>query len=164
MQSRLYHESQTIMPAMLALVSAILCVGIVAVTVYVSVITEDIALTSISGITLMITLVSVLILSAILFVLRIKVTVEYEALTVGLFKGRRIPMNEIHSVAQENFSAFKDYFGWGIKVGRKGLGYIVAGTNTGLRINLKEGKSFFISSKRTFEFESAMKAALKTVK
>jgi hypothetical protein len=73
-------------------------------------------------------------------------------------------MTEIGSVSKEEFSALKNYGGWGYRIGRKGVGYIAAGTNEGLRINLVGGKSFFISSKRTFEFESAMKTALKNVK
>jgi hypothetical protein len=73
-------------------------------------------------------------------------------------------MKDIESVSTEEFSAFKDYLGWGIKIGRKGLGYIAAGTNKGLRIHFKDGKSFFISSKKAFEFESAMKMALKLKK
>jgi hypothetical protein len=81
-----------------------------------------------------------------------------------MFKGRNVPMDEIESVSQEEFSAFKDYMGWGVRIGRKGFGYIAAGTNKGLRIHLKGGKSFFISSKKIFEFESAMKMALKSVK
>ena len=164
MEGRLYHESQTIMPKMTAFVAALLCTGTVAFTMYASVGTGEIDLASASGIMLMATLAITLLLTFVLFILRINITVEYGLLTVGIFKGRRIPMNEIHSVAQENFSALKDYLGWGIKVGRKGLGYIAAGTNSGLRINLKEGRSFFISSKRTFEFESAMKTALRSIK
>jgi len=164
MEGRLYHESSTIMPLMASLILGTVFVGVAIFTIYSTMITDNIELGSAGGIGMMITAASMLILSVVLFLLRIKITVTYDSLNVGMFKGRTVPMKEIHSVAAEDFSALKDYFGWGLKVGRKGFGYIVAGTNRGLRINLTDGKSFFISSKRTFEFESAMNMALKASK
>jgi hypothetical protein len=164
MDGRLYHESQKIMPVMMALLGGIICVGIAAFTLYVSMITEDIPITSVTGIVLIASMALILVVSFVLFVLRIKITVTHGSLNVGVFKGRTVPIEDIHSVEKEEFRAFRDYFGWGLRLGRKGFGYIVAGTNDGLRINLKDGKSFFISSKRTFEFESAMNVALKAAK
>jgi uncharacterized membrane protein len=164
MDGKLYHESQTIMPIWAALVTAIASIGLVIFTIYMTAGTETLDIGSTEGMIMIITLSSILVLSIVLFMLRIKTTVTQSSLTVGMFKGRNVPMNEIESVSKEEFSAFKDYLGWGIKIGRKGLGYIAAGTKEGLRIHLAGGKSFFISSKRTFEFESAMKMALKSVK
>jgi len=164
MEGRLYHESSTILPLMFSLIIGILFAGTAIFTIYATVITEDIEIGSATGITLVVSMIAILVFSALLFMLRIKITVTYDSLNVGMFKGRTVPMKEIHSVTAEEFSAFKDYLGWGLKVGRKGFGYIAAGTNKGLRINLIGGKSFFISSKRTFEFESAMNMALKASK
>ncbi|MDR0778503.1 MAG: hypothetical protein LBE48_03580 [Methanomassiliicoccaceae archaeon] len=160
MDGKLYHESQTVMPVMAALLTAILSVGIVIFTAYLMG-TDAFEIGSVAGMTMIISLAAVLILSVALFFIRIKTTVTQSSLTVGMFKGRNVPISDIESVSTEDFSAFKDYLGWGIKIGRKGLGYIAAGTNKGLRIHLKGGKSFFISSKKIFEFESAMKMVLK---
>jgi hypothetical protein len=113
---------------------------------------------------MIVSLVTMAAVSALLMILRINVTVTREHIQVGMFKGRIVPMEEIESVSVEEFSAFRDFFGWGIKIGRKGFGYISAGTNKGLRFHLKNEKSFLISTKREFEFESAVKMALKMSK
>ena len=163
MRGELYRESNPIMPTMFALVTAIALIGMVVLLLYFTM-AESMELNSAGGWTFMITIAIVLFISILLFFFRIKILVTYESLTVGMFKGRVVLLRDIDSVVTEEFSAMKDYFGWGIKIGRKGLGYVVAGTNKGLRINLKTGKSFFISSKRLYEFESALKMALKSVK
>ena len=163
MRGELYRESNPIMPTMFALVTAIALIGMVILLLY-FIMAESMELDSTGGWVFMITIGIVLFVSLLLFFLRIKIVVTYESLTVGMFKGRIVSLREIDSVNREEFSAMKDYLGWGIKIGRKGLGYIVAGTDKGLRINLKTGKSFFISSKRLYEFESAVKMALKSVK
>ena len=163
MRGELYRESNPIMPTMFALVTAIALIGMVILLLYFTM-AGSMELDSVGGWTFMITIGIVLFISILLFFMRIKIVVSYESLTVGMFKGRIVTLREIDSVTREEFSAMKDYLGWGIKIGRKGLGYIVAGTDKGLRINLKTGKSFFISSKRLYEFESALKMALKSVK
>jgi len=164
MDGKLYNESILLMPLTM---SFLLVIGTAALFVFaiyeIFYGSEAFDLGSLSSIMLLTVAVVMIILSATFFKMRLKITVTYDSLTVGLFKGRITPMNEIHSVESESFSPMKDYFGWGLRVGRKGFGYIAAGTNKGLRINLKTGKSFFISSKRAFEFESAMNNALKTM-
>ncbi|MDR2866509.1 MAG: hypothetical protein LBV13_03800 [Methanomassiliicoccaceae archaeon] len=168
MEERLYHENNAALPVMLSLIVAIISVGLLIFTLYITMVTDEFSLTSSTGTILVATAVMMIMLAAFLFLLRIKITVTYTSLTVGVLRGRVVPIEDIRSVEAEDFSAFKDYFGWGVKIGRRGLGYIVAGTSRGLRIYTKEGishsTSFFISSKRTFEFESAMNAALKAKK
>lgn len=163
MNTELYRESNPVMPTMFSLLMAISLIALVFVLLYFTM-SETIELNSAAGWTFISVILVVLFLAAFLFVFRIKTIVTYESLTVGLFRGRVVPIRDIDSVKTEEFSAMKDYLGWGIKIGRKGLGYITAGTNKGLRINLKTGKSFFISSKRTFEFESAVRMAIKSVR
>ena len=164
MEGKLFSESIMIMPRMLSLILGIMSAALLVFAIYEIYAGGDFSPGSTAGIILISTAAIMIILCVALSFLRLKITVEYDSLTVGLLKGRSIPMNDIHSVISEDFSPMKDYFGWGVKVGRKGLGYIASGTKNGLRINLKTGKSFFISSKRTFEFESAVNMALKSQK
>jgi len=102
-----------------------------------------------------------LIVPLVLLAVKVKITLTYEYLSVGVFKGRTIPLRDIDSVALEEFSALKDFGGWGYRLGKKGWGYIAAGTNKGLRINFKNGKSLLVSTKNPFDFESAVKLVLR---
>ena len=162
MEMRLYHESNTVMPVMLALILAIVFIGLTIFLFYELAI-EDVSLTSTEGIAVMASMALTLGITAIVSVIRIRVTVTYKDLRVGVFKGRQILMTDIASVEVEDFKALKDYFGWGIRLGRKGWGYIAAGTSKGLRVNSKDGKSLLISTKRPFEFENAVKMALRSL-
>jgi hypothetical protein len=152
-----------LIPPIMALLVIASAIGLVAFAIY-EILTVDKFLESPGGLVLMVSAIMMVILSIALSSLKLKIIVTYDSLQVGLFKGRVVSLNDIHSVTAEDFSPMKDYFGWGIRVGRKGVGYIAAGTKKGLRINLNAGKSFFISSKRTFEFESAMNTVLKAKK
>jgi hypothetical protein len=160
---RSFHESQTIMPAWSAFLAAVCFTALFIFLIY-EMAVAGVSLLSVIGIVLIVSIAITLIISTVLFFLRINVTVTNVSLTVGLLKGRVIPMSDIGSVSAEEFSAFRDYTGFGMRIGRKGLGYIAAGTNKGIRIHLKTGKSFLISTKRSFEFESAMRTALRNVK
>jgi hypothetical protein len=151
-----------IMPAWLALASALLCIGAAAYFIYIVSI-EGMTVNTAAGITITISAV-MMILTVALFFLKIKVTITRSLLTVGIFKGRTVTMEDIEKVSAEEFSALKDFFGWGIKIGRKGLGYITAGTDKGIRIHLKNGRSFLISTHDPFAFESAVRTALRNVK
>jgi len=161
---RLYYENNTVMPIMMMLILAAFFIGISIFLYYETIVVEDFGLTSTEGIILIVSMVLTLGITAAVAVIRIKTSVTYKELRVGIFKGRLVPMTDIDSVAVEEFRPMKDYLGWGIRIGRKGLGYIAAGTDKGLRINLKTGKSFLISTKRPFEFESAVNMALRSVK
>jgi len=163
MEGKLYYESQTVMPAWLSAITAIMCVGLSIFMIYL-LSGDDVAADSAAGIVLLVSIVMTLVLSFVLFVIRIKTTVTRTSLRVGLLKGRLVLIEDIESVSAEEFSAFKDFLGWGFRIGKKGVGYIAAGTNKGLRIHLRTGKSFLISTKRIFEFENIMKMALKNVR
>ena len=165
MDGRLYEENNTLIPVMMTLLLVLGTAALLFFAVYEMMYGgEEFEIGSVGSIVLLSVSVMMVIISAAFFMLKLKIRVTYDSLTVGVLKGRPVPMSEIHSVASEDYSPMKDYFGWGLRVGRKGFGYIAAGTNKGLRINLKTGKSFFVSSKNTFEFESAMNAALKAQK
>jgi len=162
MDRMLYIEDNRLIPAMMTLILAVGTVALLFFAVYeIMYGGEEFKLGSIGSISLLVVAATMIILSAAFFMLKLKIRVTGDSLTVGVFKGRPVLMSDIHSVTPEEYSPMKDYFGWGLRVGRKGFGYIAAGTNKGLRVNLRTGKSFFVSSKNTFEFESAMNAALK---
>ena len=161
MNGELFRESNTIVPVTASVLLGIMCVILFGFAVYEIYVAEDFELSSAGGITLLATATIMIVISALVFMLRIKTVVTYESLTVGTFRGRTVPVQNISSVAAEDFSAMRDYLGWGLRIGKKGIGYISAGTNRGLRINLGDGKSFFISSKRTFELESAVNKAIR---
>ncbi|MCL2143630.1 MAG: hypothetical protein FWH44_05180 [Methanomassiliicoccaceae archaeon] len=163
MDAELYHESQTVVPSWAALATAALCITISAIMIYMF--AEDgIDADSAEGIALILGVVLTMATAFALFLIRIKVTVTHVSLRVGIIKGRLVPMSDIERTSAEEFSALRDYGGWGIKFGKGGWGYIAAGTDKGIRIHLKDGKSFLISTKRSFEFESAMRMALRSVK
>ncbi|MCL2712631.1 MAG: hypothetical protein FWD37_05110 [Methanomassiliicoccaceae archaeon] len=164
MNGKIFSESQTVMPRLILLAVAVLLIGLLIFFMYVTTVDESIPVDSIEGITLIGSLALIVVVMFALFFIKLNVSVTSDSLIIGIFKGRTIPLKDIEKVTPEDFSAFRDFFGWGIKVGKKGLGYIVADTNKGLRIHFKTGKSFLISTKRQFEFESAMRTALKNLK
>jgi len=164
METKLYQESQTVMPIMLALILSVFLICLAAFLIHETMITDHMEFMSTGGIVFMISITIMAFVSVLIFIMRINVTVTYETLRVGIFKGRLVQTEDIDSVTAEEFSAMKDFLGWGFRIGPKGFGYIAAGTNKGLRIHLKTGKSFLISTKRPFEFENAMKMALKSIR
>jgi len=161
MDGKLYSENMILMPALIPLLLAVGAIALLIFSVYEMSAADDFSIGSVGGIVMISSVAMMFVLAIVLYIIRLKINVKYDSLNVGMFKGRTTPMEDIHSVAVEDFSPMKDYMGWGLRVGRKGFGYIAAGTNKGLRINLKTGKSYFISSKRAYEFESAMNTALK---
>ncbi|MDR0198250.1 MAG: hypothetical protein LBI08_00715 [Methanomassiliicoccaceae archaeon] len=156
----LYRESQPVAPLWLSLVILISFIGIMAFSLY-AVWGDDLS----EGTSAVIVSVTVaIILTVSLFMIRIKVTVTDESLTVTTFRKRTIPMGDIENISTEDFKALRDFGGWGIRFGRKGWGYIAAGTDKGIRVHLKTGKSFLVSTKDQFGLESAMRMALKGAK
>ena len=141
------------MPIVLTLVSMALSIAVFAVVMIVM----DISMTSMIPFILLI-----LVLSLLPALLKINIRLTHESLFIRMFKGRTIPLRDIASVEVEDYSALKDYGGWGYRVGKKGVGYIAAGAEKGMRINLKDGKSFLVSTKNPLEFESAIKLVLRT--
>jgi hypothetical protein len=163
MNGKVFSENQMIMPVTLLIAVVITFVGLLIFTIYMISIDDSIAADSIEGITMIASLAIIVVVMFILGFIKMHTTVTNESLTVGMLKGRSIPLREIEKVTQEEFT-FKDFLGYGIRVGKKGVGYIAAGTNKGIRIHLKGGKSFLISTKRPFEFENAMRTAMRTAK
>ena len=162
MKGAMYNEKQEIMPAFVNIIMMAVTVSLVAVAAYVIYeygFDDD-------AMWLLITAVIIAAVTVLMMFLKIKIAVSYDSLIVGVFKGRTVPIKEIVSVAVEEFSAIKDYGGWGLRYNlkTKTLGYIARGTNKGMRINTADGKSFLVSSKRVNEFQGALNMVLRTVK
>jgi hypothetical protein len=73
----------------------------------------------------------------------------------GLWRTRRIPVNDIRSVAVITFDPVRDYGGCGIRSTRHGTAYI-AGGNNGVRLELTRGATVLIGSERCKELAEAI--------
>lgn len=161
MGEKLFFESQAVVPQMLGLLLMALFAALAVFAAYM-LLEGYIDILSAEGLSMIVAVLTVFVIAMVTaYMLKIKTTVTGESLTVGMIKGRTVPIGEIASAVSEDFRAIKDFGGWGLRYGAKGWGYIAAGTNKGLRINMKDGKSLLISTKRMFELESAVKAAIK---
>jgi hypothetical protein len=160
MNMRLYHESLPMMPQRVALAVAVLCIGL-SVFMFYLFMKDNVDPGSPVGAVIISSIAITLAITFLLIGIRIKITVTNETLRVGIFKGRLVMIKDIERISQEEFSPLRDFLGWGLRYGRGGWAYVAADTNKGLRIHLKDDKSFLISTKRIFEFESAMRIALK---
>lgn len=72
---------------------------------------------------------------------------------------RRIGFEEIIEHGVREFSALKDYGGWGIRYGREGKAYIVSG-NSGVKLAFSNGRGLLIGSRKSEEFDRAIEAAM----
>ena len=79
-------------------------------------------------------------------------SVKYKVCKEGVFAqlspmpGKHILSENIESYDIHDFSALKDYFGWGFRVSKKGLGVISPGQSVGVLIKSKEGMDFMLGS------------------
>jgi hypothetical protein len=65
---------------------------------------------------------------------------------------KKIPADQIAGAMAITFRPFREYGGWGIRLGRRGIAYTVSG-DRGVIIRLKSGKSFVLGSQRAEELE-----------
>ena len=73
----------------------------------------------------------------------------------GLWRERRIPLNEIKSAKAVTYDPARDYGGYGIRTTRRGTAYI-AGGNRGVRLELAKGGTVLIGSARPEELAAAI--------
>ena len=60
--------------------------------------------------------------------------------------GKKIPLKDIVTISSTSIHAFRDYLGWGLRVGRDGtIGYISTG-DVGVRVSLTNGKEYVMTS------------------
>lgn len=70
---------------------------------------------------------------------------------------RRVPLDEIAHVEAITYRPLADYWGWGIRWGRYGQAYTVAG-NRALLVTLASGRSFLLGSQKPEELEAALRS------
>ena len=80
----------------------------------------------------------------------------------GLWRERRIPLNQIKSAKVVTYDAARDYGGYGIRTTRRGKAYI-AGDNRGVRLELVKGGAVLIGSTIPEELLAAINRHVSTV-
>ena len=98
---------------------------------------------------------TVLLLAVYFRLITVKLVTELgpRELTVGLhglWKQRRIPLEQIHSAAVVTYDALADFGGYGIRSGRRGAGYIARG-NQAVELTLANGRKVLIGSQKPVE-------------
>lgn len=71
----------------------------------------------------------------------------------------KIELGDISECEVRNYSALKDYGGWGIRYGRKGKAYNVSG-NRGVQLTFLKGNKLLFGSQKPEGFSAAIKLAL----
>jgi hypothetical protein len=94
--------------------------------------------------------VLVLIASFIFFyVMKLEYKITNEKIEYRYFpfhrKWRSIDRSEVANISFVKYSALKEYGGWGIKYGRKGIAYNVSG-NYGIFVELNSGKTLMLGT------------------
>ncbi|MDD1705801.1 MAG: DUF6141 family protein [Methanoregulaceae archaeon] len=76
-------------------------------------------------------------------------------------KWREVPFGNIADVVAVIYRPIREYGGWGIRFGRKGIAYNVSG-DRGVQVTLKNGKSFLLGSGRAEELAIVLRSRIKT--
>jgi hypothetical protein len=109
-------------------------------------------------------LLAILIIAYVLFAawfLSLKLVTEVRdrelyAKFVWLFGAEeRIPVAQIRRAAAVTYHPARDYGGWGVRAGRKGMAYNVSG-NRGVELELSDGRHLLIGSQRAEELAQAI--------
>ena len=118
-----------------------------------------------SGTNMLIYGVSILALVLVpVFMLAIKMVTEVknDAIHIRFFPLKRevIPFSEIAKCDARQYSPIKEYGGWGIRYGTKGIAYNVSG-DRGVQLELTNGKRLLIGSQRSEELTKTIKTFAK---
>lgn len=116
-----------------------------------------------TGVSVLLVLFGIL-LPLFMYSLKLTTEVRQDGLYVRFypfhFSYRRYPYESINSYKVRVYSPLKEYGGWGIRYGRKGMAYNVSG-DRGLQLELKNGKGLLIGSQRPEELERYMHIAMR---
>lgn len=74
----------------------------------------------------------------------------------GLWRSRRIPLDQIREIETMDHDPVRDFGGYGIRTTRDGKAYI-AGGGTGVRVTLASGEKVVIGSRRARELAAALR-------
>ena len=118
--------------------------------------------TSDTGISILLVLFGIL-LPLFMYSLRLITEVRQDGLYVRFYpfhlSFRHYPYESINSYQVREYSPLKEYGGWGIRYGKKGMAYNVSG-NRGVQLEFKTGKRLLIGSQRPEELVSQMQIAI----
>ena len=98
------------------------------------------------------------------FLLSIKMVTEVknDAIHIRFFPLKRevIPFSEIATCDARQYSPIKEYGGWGIRYGTKGMAYNISGDH-GVQLELANRKRLLIGSQRSEELAKTIKTFVK---
>ena len=97
------------------------------------------------------------------FTLRLEIQVTATALRFRMYplhlSWREFPFPAIAGVLAVVYRPLREYGGWGIRFGRKGMAYNVSG-DRGVQVTLKNGTSFLLGSLRAEELELVLRSKI----
>jgi hypothetical protein len=95
---------------------------------------------------------------------RMDTVLDDSGLTVRLapFRTRRIEFREISSIEAREYNALREYGGWGIRYGRKGMAYNVSG-NKGVQLHLCDGRVILIGSQRAEQLAALLNERMQLI-
>lgn len=119
--------------------------------------------TSDTGMSILLVLFGVL-LPLFMYSLKLITEVRQDGLYVRFYpfhlSFRHYPYESINSYSVREYSPLKEYGGWGIRYGRKGMAYNVSG-NLGVQLEFKGGKSLLVGSQKPEELVRYMQVAMR---
>ncbi len=119
--------------------------------------------TSDTGMSILLILFGIL-LPFFMYSLRLITEVRQDGLYVRFyplhFSFRHYPYTKMKTYKVQEYSPLREYGGWGIRYGRKGMAYNVSG-HRGVQLEFNDGKNLLIGSQRPEELERYMYAAMR---
>jgi hypothetical protein len=99
-----------------------------------------------------------------MYSLKLIIEVQQDGLYVRFYpfhlSFRHYPYESINTYKVREYSPLKEYGGWGIRYGRKGMAYNVSG-NRGVQLEFNNGKSLLIGSQKPEELERYIHLAMR---
>jgi hypothetical protein len=97
---------------------------------------------------------------AFALIVRLMTEVHPSELTIRVFPfpATRIPLAEVREAEVREYSAQREFGGWGVRTGQSGKAYSAYGT-TGMQLWLKDDKRILIGSQKADELAAALRAA-----
>ena len=97
-------------------------------------------------------------------IMKLEIQVTQNALRFRMYplhlSWREHPLETIADAVAVVYRPIREYGGWGIRFGRKGMAYNVSG-NEGVKITLRSGSSFLLGSLQAAELEQAIRSRIR---
>jgi len=97
-------------------------------------------------------------------IMKLEIQVTQNALRFRMYplhlSWREHPLETIADAEAVVYRPIREYGGWGIRFGRKGMAYNVSG-NEGVQVTLRNGKSFLLGSLRAAELGQALRSRIR---